>query len=107
MHVLLRSSATIILWLPRVERAKRKILAFLLSILFCASGGFSRVPDAMELSVWHNSAIFEERITIASRLCLRLGATHAACVARSACFGLVPLSLPRETIYAFYASPGP
>ena len=39
------------LWLPRVERIARNILAFLLLSLFCASRGFSKVPDAMELSV--------------------------------------------------------
>ena len=52
----------------------------------------------MELSVYLNATISEERITIAFYLCLCLGATHAACVAR---FGLVPLSLPLEP-YAFY-----
>ena len=41
----------IFLWLPRVERIARTFLAFLLLSLFCASGRFSRVPDAMELSV--------------------------------------------------------
>ena len=43
--------AWIFLWLPRVERIARNFVAFLLLWLFCASGGFSRVPDAMELSV--------------------------------------------------------
>ena len=52
----------------------------------------------MELSVWLNSTIFEERSTIASCLCLYLGATHAACAARPACFGPVPLSLPLEVV---------
>ena len=52
----------------------------------------------MELSVQLNSTIFEERSTIASCLCLCLGATRAACVARPACFGPVPLSLPLEVL---------
>ena len=43
--------AFIFLWLPRVEHIARNFLAFLLLSLFCAPGGFSRVPDAMELSV--------------------------------------------------------
>ena len=38
-------------YLPRVERISRNFLAFLLLSLFCASGGISREPDAMELSV--------------------------------------------------------
>ena len=42
-------------------------------------------------------------MTVASCLFLCIGATHAACVARSARFCLVPLSLPLEGIYAFYA----
>ena len=35
---------------------------------------------------------------MASCLCLCLGATRAACVARPACFGPVPLSLPLEVL---------
>ena len=41
----------IFFWLPRVERIARNFLAFLLLSLLCASGGFSRVHDAMELSI--------------------------------------------------------
>ena len=39
------------LWPARVEHIARNFHACLLLSLFCASGGFSRVPDAMELSV--------------------------------------------------------
>ena len=41
----------IFLWLPRVEHMAQNFLVFLLLSLFCAFGVFSRVPDAMELSV--------------------------------------------------------